>query len=130
MAKKVQSLKTDYYYQQELSQHAQMQYAAQRRKFRLFAWGLTGLVVLITLVCCVRIISAHSQVGQLHQKTTVLKKSVAKQKTTNANLRSEVKLLKNTTYLQQLARQKYYYSKSGETVYSLPSDKTQGVTAR
>ncbi|WP_054726625.1 FtsB family cell division protein [Paucilactobacillus hokkaidonensis] len=42
-------------------------------------------------------------------------------KSTNKDLKHEVKLLNNDDYLQKVIRQKYYYSKAGETIYNLPS---------
>ncbi|MGO2517479.1 MAG: FtsB family cell division protein, partial [Leuconostoc falkenbergense] len=41
---------------------------------------------------------------------------------TNKQLATNVKRLKNPTYLQQLLRDKYGYSKAGEIIYNLPAD--------
>ncbi|KZV03351.1 septum formation initiator family protein [Lactiplantibacillus plantarum] len=37
--------------------------------------------------------------------------------------------MNNKDYLQKLLRSKYDYTKSGETVYSLPNDNAADVTA-
>ena len=42
---------------------------------------------------------------------------------TNDNLKADVKRLNDPTYLQQILRDKYGYTKQGELIYNLPSDK-------
>lgn len=126
---KVRPLKNDYYDAHQPYAQAKQVYLAQRKRFLRWVKVSGIVVVLVTLVCGYNIFQANQQVAKLHQKTTVVKKQLNQQKTTNATLKEELKLVNNTTYLQQLARQKYYYSKSNETIYSLPSDKTQAVTA-
>ena len=41
---------------------------------------------------------------------------------TNSDLKSSRKRLDDPTYLQQILRDKYGYTKQGEIIYNLPSD--------
>ncbi|RGI28499.1 septum formation initiator family protein [Melissococcus sp. OM08-11BH] len=56
----------------------------------------------------------------LQQNHTEVKKEYAKVKTEKKDLENEVKLLKDPEYVEKFARAKYFYSKEGEQVYSIP----------
>ena len=56
----------------------------------------------------------------LQQNHTEVKKEYAKVKTEKKDLENEVKLLKDPEYVEKVARAKYFYSKEGEQVYSIP----------
>jgi len=49
-----------------------------------------------------------------------VKKEFAKVEETKKELDNEVKLLKDPEYVEKVARAKYFYSKEGEQVYSIP----------
>ncbi|WP_279404165.1 FtsB family cell division protein [Secundilactobacillus kimchicus] len=59
-----------------------------------------------------------------------LKKNLTEAKADNKALTQKVALLNDRDYLDKLIRAKYYYSKSNETIYSLPSDKTTDVSVK
>jgi len=57
-----------------------------------------------------------------NQELTNTQDRLEKVQKTNTDLTADTKRLKDATYLQQLLRDKYGYSKQGELVYNLPSD--------
>lgn len=63
----------------------------------------------------------NSQALQVQAQASQTKLNHAKQK--NQNLKLKVRQLNDTTYLEKLIRERYYYSKSGEIIFSLPGDK-------
>lgn len=56
----------------------------------------------------------------LQQNHKEVKKEYADVETTKKDLEDEVKLLKDPEYVEKFARAKYFYSKEGEQVYSIP----------
>ncbi|MFC6180474.1 FtsB family cell division protein [Lactiplantibacillus daowaiensis] len=69
--------------------------------------------------------SLHTVNRQVATSQVKLKKVQAK----HTQLDTQIKQLNNKDYLQKLLRSKYDYTKSGETVYSLPNDNASDVTA-
>ena len=57
----------------------------------------------------------------LQQNHVEVKKEYAKVKSEKKDLENEVKLLKDPEYVEKVARAKYFYSKEGEQVYSIPA---------
>jgi len=91
---------------------------------------LIGLLAVIFLVCGVQIYQAHQSLvtttSQVATKKTKLKQTKAQQQ----QLKLQESQLKNDDYLQQVIRQKYYYSKNNETIYSLPQDKAPPISTK
>ena len=56
----------------------------------------------------------------LQENHTEVKKEYAQVKSEKKELEDEVKLLKDPEYVEKVARAKYFYSKEGEQVYSIP----------
>lgn len=97
------------------------------RKKRFYA--IIAVFVVFAIFFGVQIVqskaSLHSVNNQITTKQTKLKQAQSK----NSSLKKEVKLLNNDDYLQKVIRSKYYYAKSGETVYSLPTSDSAMSTA-
>ena len=59
---------------------------------------------------------------RIDRQTAVEQHRLNQAKSKNKELNEEVKQLNDSDYIQKLIREKYYYSKSGETVYTLPAN--------
>ncbi|MHA8137864.1 FtsB family cell division protein [Lactobacillaceae bacterium Scapto_B20] len=94
------------------------------RRICLFA----GIFLVVAIYLTVNLVSAKYQDSQVQKQIRTSKQSLATAKVTNEKLKLNVKQLNNAEYVQQLIRDKYYYTKSGETVYSLPNDVAKDVT--
>ncbi|WP_263850060.1 FtsB family cell division protein [Secundilactobacillus paracollinoides] len=68
--------------------------------------------------------------GQTTQQISARKTKLSTIKQTSQRLQGHVDRLNDKSYLEKLIRSKYYYSKSGETIYSLPYEKSSDVTAK
>ncbi|MFC0234434.1 septum formation initiator family protein [Vagococcus entomophilus] len=97
-------------------QKTQKQLVFRRRRLSL----LFVIAAIFLLVSSINIYKNYRELQTLKaEKQTVLKQ----QKTSAAQkkeLTDEVNLLKDTSYVEKLARSKYYLSKDGEKVYNYP----------
>ncbi|GMA69532.1 hypothetical protein GCM10025879_07780 [Leuconostoc litchii] len=74
------------------------------------------------MIFVVQLLIAQVKLHTANQELTNTQNRLEKVQKTNADLTADTKRLKDATYLQQLLRDKYGYSKQGEIVYNLPSD--------
>ncbi|TYC47506.1 FtsB family cell division protein [Leuconostoc litchii] len=91
--------------------------AHMRREKKILFFG--GLIAMIFVV---QLLIAQVKLHTANQELTNTQNRLEKVQKTNADLTADTKRLKDATYLQQLLRDKYGYSKQGEIVYNLPSD--------
>lgn len=82
------------------------------------------------LILGVQLVRTNASRHKVDQQVVTSQRQLAKAKRTNADLKAQVKQLNDQDYLGQLIRSKYYYSKSNETIYSLPGDHANDVTAK
>ncbi|GEO74876.1 dihydroorotate dehydrogenase [Levilactobacillus namurensis] len=82
------------------------------------------------LILGVQLVRTNASRHKVDQQVVTSQRQLAKAKHTNADLKAQVKQLNDQDYLGQLIRSKYYYSKSNETIYSLPGDHANDVTAK
>ncbi len=101
---------------------------SKKRKKR--ALMIIGIFCLAFLFLGVQIVHAKNIMSQTNVQITRQQQKLARVKQTHQNLNEHVKLLNNKDYLENLIRSKYYFAKAGETIYSLPNDKANDVTAR
>ncbi|MEJ6400184.1 FtsB family cell division protein [Nicoliella lavandulae] len=99
----------------------------QKPKARRISF-VTVIFLLIAVPFMFTIHKVHRQTADVESQIKTSKQKLADAKATNQNLKLNVKQLNNSEYVQQLIRDKYYYTKAGETVYSLPNDVAKDVT--
>ncbi|MGX6429449.1 septum formation initiator family protein [Levilactobacillus yonginensis] len=75
-------------------------------------------------------VRTNASLHTVNQQVTTSEQQLTKTKATNQKLKLQIKQLNDKDYLGRLIRSKYYYTKSGETVYSLPGDHATDVTAK
>lgn len=87
------------------------------RKHRFYA--IIVFFAVIFLVFGFQIIQTKYNLGKVNNQIEAKQETLQKTKAKNKKLDKQVELLHDNNYLQKILRQKYYYSKSGETIYSL-----------
>lgn len=125
---KITRLENAYTKQIQAQQQQNKSILTKQRKKR--AALIMGVFLVACLVLSTEIVHAKLSLGQTQTEIVGRQQKLKTTKATNQNLQEHVKLLNNKAYLENLIRSKYYYSKSGETIYSLPSDKASDVTAK
>lgn len=104
---------------------AQAAVVKQRRRNR--AMVILGVFAAFVLLFTYQIIHAKANLAQT-QVQVAKQKSKIKQKTTKQKqLNTKVKQLNDPDYCEKIIRNRYYYTKSGETVYTFPSDVSKDV---
>ncbi|QFP79081.1 FtsB family cell division protein [Latilactobacillus graminis] len=90
-------------------------------------WILGIVAILVVLICGVQILQAHRSLAEIKETAATKEKTLKKAKTTESDLKIQVKQLQDSNYLAKYIRYKYYYSKDGETIFSLPQDKAPNL---
>lgn len=124
---KIKQLDNDYIRQVATDEHGQAQRVAQvrRRRFILIVAVFGALILFFGF----QLINTRSNLHQVNRQVATSQVKLKKVQQKNNQLESQIKQLNNKDYLQKLLRSKYDYTKSGETVYSLPNDSAADVTA-
>ena len=124
---KIKQLDNDYIRQVATDEHGQAQHVAQvrRRRFILIVAVFGALILFFGF----QLINTRSNLHQVNRQVATSQVKLKKVQQKNNQLESQIKQLNNKDYLQKLLRSKYDYTKSGETVYSLPNDNAADVTA-
>ncbi|MEG6580618.1 FtsB family cell division protein [Lactiplantibacillus plantarum] len=124
---KIKQLDNDYIRQVATDEHGQAQRVAQvrRRRFILIVAVFGALILFFGF----QLINTRSNLHQVNRQVATNQVKLKKVQQKNNQLESQIKQLNNKDYLQKLLRSKYDYTKSGETVYSLPNDNAADVTA-
>ncbi|EJF01987.1 FtsB family cell division protein [Liquorilactobacillus mali] len=69
-----------------------------------------------------QIVNTKLLTSNLNKQITVSQKKLDSVRAQRASLKEKVKQLNDENYLEKIIREKYYYSKDGETIYSLPNN--------
>ncbi|WP_295746344.1 septum formation initiator family protein [uncultured Limosilactobacillus sp.] len=113
---RVTAINTPYSRQQNAQMQANQHYIkkvhAKRRRVILLVTGC------LTLLFGIQILVNHHTLSTVNLQIAGTKTELAAKKKTNRQLKAEVKSLHDPAYIQQVLRQKYNYSKSGETIYN------------
>jgi len=129
-AAKIKRLDNDYtrkiQHQQAVQHHTR--WLGHRRVRR--ATRILVVFAVFAIILGVQLIRTHASLHQVNQQVATSERTLTKTKAKSAALKQEIKQLNDKDYLGQLIRSKYYYSKSGETIYSLPGDHASDVTAK
>ncbi|MCD2255943.1 FtsB family cell division protein [Agrilactobacillus fermenti] len=99
------------------------QYVRQVHKRRLYLIAI--LLSIVTAFLGLQIFQTHRNTQQLQSQVQMSKTQLQKAQTQNTDLKQNVQQLNNADYLEKVIREKYYYSKPGEIIFSLPGDKPQ-----
>lgn len=125
---KVRVLNQEYYNQQSKLSEEEKQRLMLTKKHRFKMLLILGMTLFVTLFLGFSAIRNNIQAGMLNQKAMEAKVELKNVKSKNRELKQQVEQLKDADYVAKIIRQKYYFSKKGETIYSLPGDKSKSVT--
>lgn len=93
------------------------------RRKRFFI--IISVFAVFALFFGVQLISSRHNLHDIQAQTVKQQTQLKKDKAKNKSLNAQVKLLNDDTYLQKVIRQKYFYAKSGETVYNFTNSQDQ-----
>lgn len=117
------------YYNQQTMQSGEMKKRFELERTHRFKMLLIfGLMLIITMMFGFNIIQNNIQAAILNKKAHVAQTELKSSRQQNQKLDQQVAELRDSDYLAKIIRKKYFFSKDGETIYSLPSDKSKTVT--
>ncbi|HJE86014.1 septum formation initiator family protein [Levilactobacillus brevis] len=127
---KIERLENDYtrrldHQQAKAHRHQWLGKRRMRRATRILA-----VFAVFAVVLGIQLVRTNASLHHVQGEVTTSKQKLASTKTTDHKLQLQIKQLNNKDYLGRLIRSKYYYSKSGETIYSLPGDHASDVTVK
>lgn len=99
----------------QAKKHYQRAHANREKKILFFGAVFATIFAIQLLISQVKLHTANVTLTASQDRLTVVQK-------TNSDLKSSRKRLDDPTYLQQILRDKYGYTKQGEIIYNLPSD--------
>lgn len=100
----------------------QADYVAKVHQRRLIFIG--ALFAVVILFFGSQILFSQRSYSQINQQVEVNQSKLAKQKSTEKDLKIQLNQLQDTNYLEKYVRDKYMYTKPGEQVYNLPVNDT------
>lgn len=103
--------------------HLQRQMKLERHRIihrRLWMLALTALGLVI-IFCSFQVANYKHRLHQVQQQEAVARKELAKEESKQAKLKQQVTQLKDMNYVEKIIRDKYNYTKKGETNYNLPN---------
>lgn len=115
-------------HEQKIREHHKIQ-AAKKISGRqnIIRLSLSCVFVIFALLFTFQIISAHASLNSLNSRIQAKSVSIGMQKAETVKLNQEVKQLNDKDYVEKIIRDKYYYTKPGETVYSFPNEVANDV---
>lgn len=113
-------------------QHEQKMLEAQTgsyisNKRNVIKLSIFGVFSFFALIFAFQIISAHASVNKINAQIQSKSASINVQKNRTTELNQKVKQLNDRDYVEKIIRDKYYFTKPGETVYSFPSQVARDV---
>lgn len=119
---KVSILPTPYFQQQhsDFRQIKNNQRIKHIHRRRLLVIGIFFSAIFLLLGF--QIFRTQQLTANIVQQKDISQQKLEKVTDQRKNLKQQVKQLQDADYLQKLIREKYYYSKNGETIYNLPND--------
>lgn len=128
---KVRQLENDYTRQlarqQQTAEHRH-HWLGKRRAHR--ASRILLIFAVFAAILTIQLVRTNASLHRVNQQVVASKQKLTQTKATNKQLKKQIKQLNDQDYVGQLIRSKYYYSKTGETIYSLPGDHASDVTAK
>lgn len=127
MSRKIAKIENAFTQQQAAQKSVQDKATYVKRVHKRRLWALGIVAVLVVLICGVQIFQTHHSLAKIKEATATKEKTLKKAKATESDLKIQVKQLHDNDYLAKYIRYKYYYSKDGETIFSLPQDKAPNL---
>ncbi|MFD1123813.1 septum formation initiator family protein [Lentilactobacillus raoultii] len=125
---KIRKLENDYTKQRELEfQSDQATAVSVRRRRKKRACIIISVFMIFAMIFAVQIVRAKVNYAAVNAQISKQKQTVKKERVRHKHLTARVSQLNNKDYVEQLIRDRYYYTKPGETVYSFPNQAPKDV---
>ncbi|KRN07262.1 hypothetical protein FD15_GL000088 [Liquorilactobacillus sucicola DSM 21376 = JCM 15457] len=124
---KIRVLNNDFFKLRRQQERQQDRKARVKRVHRRRLIAIVLITSAIAVILGYQIINARLMAHSLNSQTQTAKEKLNNVITEQKNLKKKVKRLNEQDYLEKMIREKYYYSKEGETIYSFPNDKSDGI---
>ncbi|GAD17550.1 FtsB family cell division protein [Lentilactobacillus otakiensis] len=98
---------------------------SNRRKKRALVIG--AIFLFFASIFLIQIVRAKVNYADVHVQIAREQKDLKQQKVANKQLKAQVSQLNDKSYVEQIIRDRYYYTKPGETVYSFPNKAPKDV---
>lgn len=98
---------------------------SNRRKKR--ALVISAIFLFFASIFLIQIVRAKVNYADVHVRITREQKTLKQQKADQKQLKTQVAQLNDKNYVEQIIRDRYYYTKPGETVYSFPNKAPKDV---
>ena len=109
-----------------LAEHRKAKTKKWSRKPRTIADWITRLIVgifaVVTLGCVSTAYAAHKDQQGVEEQIALTEDEIAGEQKAIDTLSQQASLLKDDEYVAKLARLRYYLSKEGEVIFSVPED--------
>lgn len=109
-----------------LAEHRKAKTKKWSRKPRTTADWITRLIVgifaVVTLGCVTTAYAAHKDQQGVEEQIALTEDEIAGEQKAIDTLSQQASLLKDDEYVAKLARSRYYLSKDGEVIFSVPED--------
>ncbi|AYF92930.1 FtsB family cell division protein [Apilactobacillus bombintestini] len=122
MVAKVHQLNNSYTKMKQ-SRHQEILRSRKKRAIILLSFFLV-----VILFMSFKIVSTKLQAQKVANDQVRTHQQLKSTQVDNKKLKQNIKQLHDNDYIQKVIREKYYYTKPGETVYSLPGDISKDVT--
>lgn len=109
-----------------LAEHRKAKTKKWSRKPRTTAdwitWIIVGIFAVVTLGCVSTAYAAHKDQQGVEEQIALTEDEIAGEQKAIDTLSQQATLLKDDEYVAKLARSRYYLSKDGEVIFSVPED--------
>lgn len=109
-----------------LAEHRKAKTKKWSRKPRTTAdwvtWIIVGIFAVVTLGCVSTAYAAHKDQQGVEEQIALTEDEIAGEQKAIDTLSQQASLLKDDEYVAKLARSRYYLSKDGEIIFSVPED--------
>ena len=109
-----------------LAEHRKAKTKKWSRKPRTTAdwitWIIVGIFAVVTLGCVSTAYAAHKDQQGVEEQIALTEDEIAGEQKAIDTLSQQATLLKEDEYVAKLARSRYYLSKDGEVIFSVPED--------
>ncbi|MEY8371723.1 septum formation initiator family protein [Aerococcaceae bacterium 50-4] len=85
-------------------------------------WLVVGIFAIVTLGCVSTAYAAHKDQQGVQEQIALTEDEIAGEQKAIDTLSQQATLLKDDEYVAKLARSRYYLSKDGEIIFSVPED--------
>lgn len=85
-------------------------------------WIIVGIFAVVTLGCVSTAYAAHKDQQGVEEQIALTEDEIAGEQKAIDTLSQQATLLKDDEYVAKLARSRYYLSKDGEIIFSVPED--------